>query len=111
MHELHQCLLSKTRYWTTLNGGLNKTYYYEDNLHLLENGNKKLALSIKTKLDNIRVTYHEITINEKEVPSLKTSDPTIKSAGRPDYQKGNNNLIKKLAIKLYHQKKMSNCGH
>ena len=73
--------------WTTLNGGLNRTYYYEDYLHLLENGNKKLALSIKTKLYNIRVNCHEIAINEKEVLSLKTSDPTKKSLDRPDYRK------------------------
>ena len=46
--------------WTTLDGGFNKTFYYKDNIHLLENGNKKLALSIKTKLDNIRVNCREI---------------------------------------------------
>ena len=42
---------------------------------------KKLALSIKTKL-NDRVNSHKITINKKEVPSLKTSDPTIKSVNK-----------------------------
>ena len=50
--------------WTTLDGGLNKTFYYKDNIHLLKNGNKKLALSIKTKLDNIKINFHEIAINE-----------------------------------------------
>ena len=44
-----------------------------------------MALSIKTKLDKIKVNCHEITINEKTVPPLKTSDPTIKAADRPDY--------------------------
>ena len=75
MHELQQCLLSKTRY------GLDKprwwaqqTFYYKDNIHLLENGNKKLALSIKTKLDNIRINCHEIAINEKLVPTIKAVD-------------------------------------
>ena len=60
--------------WTTLDGGLNKTFYYKDNIHLLENGNKKLAISIKTKLDNIRVNCHEITINKKVVPTIKAVD-------------------------------------
>ena len=60
--------------WTTLGGGLNKTFYYKDNIRLLENGNKKLALSIKTKLDNIKVNCHEITINKKVVPTTKTVD-------------------------------------
>ena len=59
---------------TTLDGGLNKTFYYKENIHLLENGNKKLALSIKTKLDNIRVNCHEITINKKVVPTIKAVD-------------------------------------
>ena len=71
-------LLKPDTDWTTLDGGLNKTFYYKDNIHLLENGNKKLALSIKTKLENIRVNCHEITINEKDTPTMKTVD-------RPDY--------------------------
>ena len=62
---------------------VSKTYYRKENLHLLET-EKKLALSIKTKLYNIRVNFHEITINEKEVPSLKISDPTIEAVDRPD---------------------------
>ena len=45
---------------------------------------KKIALSIKTKLYNIRVNFLEITINEKEVSSLKISDPTIEAVDRPD---------------------------
>ena len=57
--------------WTILDGGLNKTFYYKDNIHLLENGNIKLAISIKTKLDNIGVNCHEITINKKVVPTIK----------------------------------------
>ena len=60
--------------WTTLDGGLNKTLYYKDNTHLLENGNKKLAVSIKTKLDNIRINCHEIAINEKVLPTIKAVD-------------------------------------
>ena len=44
-----------------------------------------MALSIKTKLDKIKVNCHEITTNEKTVPPLKTSDTTIKAADRPDY--------------------------
>ena len=33
MHQLHQCLLPKTDTdWTTLDGGLNKTFYYKDNI-------------------------------------------------------------------------------
>ena len=57
-------LLKPDTDWTTLDGGLNKTFYYKDNIHLLKNGNKKLALSIKTKLDNIKINFHEIAINE-----------------------------------------------
>ena len=34
---------------------------------------KKLALSIKTKLDN-RVNCHRVTINEKVVPTIKAVD-------------------------------------
>ena len=68
--------------WTTLDGGLNKTFYYKDNINLQENGNKKLALSIKTKLDNIRVNCHKITINEKIVPTIKAVDYQ-----RADYRK------------------------
>ena len=60
--------------WTTLDGGLNKRLYYKDNTHLLENGNKKLAVSIKTKLDNIRINCHEIAINEKVLPTIKALD-------------------------------------
>ena len=60
--------------WTNLDGGLNKTFYYKDNIHLLENGNKKLALSVKTKLDNIRINCHKIAINEKVVPTIKAVD-------------------------------------
>ena len=57
-----------------LDGGLKKTFYYKDNIHLLENGNKKLALPVKTKLDNIRVNCHKITINKKVVPTIKAVD-------------------------------------
>ena len=61
--------------WTTLDGGLKKTFcYYKDNIHLLENGNKKLALSIKLKLDNIRINCHQITINRKVLPTIKAVD-------------------------------------
>ena len=56
--------------WTILDGGLNKTFYYKDNIYLLENRNKKLALSIKTKKDKIRINFHEIAINEKVVPTI-----------------------------------------
>ena len=60
--------------WTSLDGGLNKTFYYKDNIHLLKNGNKKLVLSIKTKLNNIRISCHDITINEKVVATIKAVD-------------------------------------
>ena len=60
--------------WTILDGGLNKTFYYKDNIHLLENGNKKLALPIKTKLDTIKINCHEITINEKVALAIKAVD-------------------------------------
>ena len=60
--------------WTTLDGGLNKTLYYKDNTHLPENENKKLAVSIKTKLDNIRINCHEIAINAKVLPTIKAVD-------------------------------------
>ena len=60
--------------WTTLDGGLSKTFYYKDNIHLLEKGNNKLALSIKTKLDHFRINCHEIAINEKVVPTIKVVD-------------------------------------
>ena len=73
--------------WRKLNGGLSKTYYYKENLLLLENGNKNLVLSIKAKPDNKSVICHEITINEEEVPALKTYDPTIKAVDRPDYRR------------------------
>ena len=63
--------------WTTLVGGFNKTFYYKDNIHLLENRNKKLPISIKTKLDNTRVNCHEICINKKVVPTLKAVDYQI----------------------------------
>ena len=68
------CFLKPDTDWTTLDGKLNKTFCYKDNIHLLKNGNKKLALSIKTKLDNIRVNCHEITINKKVVPTIKAAD-------------------------------------
>ena len=86
--------------WTNLDGGLNKTFYYKDNIHLLENGNKKLALSIKTKLDNITTNCHGIAINKKVVP-------TIKAVQKPESRlpEGNTNFVKKSTIKLYHQKK------
>ena len=67
-------LLKPESDWTTLDGGLNKTFYYKDNIQLLENRNKKLALSVKTNLDNIRVNCHEITINKKVVPTIKAVD-------------------------------------
>ena len=74
MHELQQCLLSKTRYrldnprwWAQQNFVLQRQ-------HLLENGNKKLTVSIKTKLDNIRINCHEIAINEKVLPTIKAVD-------------------------------------
>ena len=60
--------------WTTLDGRLNKTIYYKDNIHLLENWNKKLVLSIKTKLVNFKVNCHEITSNKKVVPTMKAVD-------------------------------------
>ena len=63
--------------WTTLDGGLNKTFYYKDNIHLLKNGNKKLVLSIKTKLDNARINCHKTAINEKVVPTIKAVDYQI----------------------------------
>ena len=84
--EVNQLLQYKCTYYThvyflkpdtdctTLDGGLSKTFYYKDNIHLLQNGNKKLALSIKTKLDNIRVNCHDITINEKVVLTIKAVD-------------------------------------
>ena len=87
--------------WATLYGGLNKTFYYKDNIHLLENGNKKLALSIKTKVDHIRINCHEIAINEKVVPTVSKGSRLPESR----LPKGNNNFVKKSTIKLYHQKK------
>ena len=74
--------LKPDTYWTALDGGLNKIFYCKYNIHILENGNKKLALSIKTKLDNIGVNCHEITINEKVVPTVKAVDYQ-----RADYQR------------------------
>ena len=59
--------------WTTRDGGLDKSFYHKDNIHLLENGNKKLALSIKTKLDKIRINCHEITIKKKSRINNKSS--------------------------------------
>ena len=75
MHELLQCLLPKTRYklddprwWAQ------QKFLLQRQIHLLENGNKNLALLIKTKIDNIRVNCHEITINKKVVPTIKAED-------------------------------------
>ena len=59
--------------WTTRDGGLDKSFYHKDNIHLLENGNKKLALSIKTKLDKIRINCHDITIKKKSRINNKSS--------------------------------------
>ena len=81
--------------WTTLDGRLNKTIYYKDNIHLLENWNKKLVLSIKTKLVNFKVNCHEIAINKKVVPTMKAVD----------YQRASNNFVKKWTTKLYLQNK------
>lgn len=64
---------------------VNSTKPTTDNHHLIENENKKLTLSIKAKLNNIRIFCHKITIDAKEVPSLKTSNPTIKVVNRLDY--------------------------
>ena len=84
MHEIHQRVyfLKPDSDWTTLDGGLNKTFYNKDNIHLLKNGNKKMALSIKTKLDNVRVNCHEVTINEKVVPTI-----TVVDYQRADYRR------------------------
>ena len=46
---------------------------------------QKRALLLETKLNRIRVYCHEFTINEKEVSSLKTSNPKIKALNRPEY--------------------------
>ena len=78
--------------WTTLDGGFNKTFYYKDNIHLLENGNKNLALSVKIKLDKIRENCREI----------KSSTNKISEGRLPE---GNNNFVKKSTIILYHKKK------
>ena len=85
--------------WTNLDGGLNKTFYYKDNIHLLENGNKKLALSIKTKLDHIRINCHEIAINEKVVPTIKVVD----------YQRAE--LCQEIDNQTLPSKEISNCSH
>ena len=91
--------------WTTLDGGFNKTFYYKDNIHFLGNGNKKLALSIKTKLDNIKVNCHEITMNKKVVPTIKAVDYQ-----RADYWKEITTLSRKRQSNCT-IKKMSSCGH
>ena len=67
-------LLKPDAYWTTLDGGINKTFYYKNNIHLFANGNKKLPLPIKTKLDNIKINCYEIAINKNVVPTIKTVD-------------------------------------
>ena len=88
--------------WTILDDGLNRTFYYKDNIYLLKNGNKKLALSIKTKLDKIRTNCHEIAINKKLLPTIKTVDYQ-----RADYRRAIAiaDFVEKLTIKLFHQKK------
>ena len=65
--------------WIQENYTLNTSLYYRDNLHLVENGNSKLAKSIVCELDkvssplilnsneNISITY------DKEFPSLSSS--------------------------------------
>ena len=101
MHELYQCLLPQTRYrldnprwWAQQN------FLLQDNIHLLENGNKKLALSIRTKLDNIRINCHKTTIKPSTKNSTNNKSSTLPESGLPE---GNNNFIKE--IKFSHQKK------
>ena len=92
-------LLKPDTDWTTLDGGLNKTFYYKDNIHLLEKGNNKLALSIKTKLDHIRINCHEIAINETVVPTIKVVD----------YQRAE--LCQEIDNQTLPSKEISNCSH
>ena len=76
MHELHQCLFPKTRYRLD-----NPSWWAQRNIllqrqHPSPRKRKQITgtVSIKTKLDNIRVNCHEITINEKVVPIMKAVD-------------------------------------
>ena len=73
--------------------------------HLLKNGNKKLALLIKIKLDNIRLNCHKITINEKEAPTIKAVDrpdqwTTIATSSR---HRQSNSIVKR-NVKLWSPK-------
>ena len=89
--------------WKTLSSGLNKTCYF--NIYLLENGIKKLILSFKTKLDNISVNFHEITINEKEIPTIKAVDrPVYRRAITTSSRNRQLNSIVKRNIKMQSQK-------
>ena len=105
MHELHKCLLPKTRYRleNSITSGLNKTCYF--NIYLLKNGIKKLTLSFKTKLGNISVHFHEITINEKEIPAIKAVDrPVYRRAITTSSRNQQLNSIVKRNIKMQSQK-------
>ena len=71
----YKCLLSKTRYRLD-----NPRWWAQQNFVLQRQHpsprkrKKKLAVSIKTKLDNIRINCHEIAINEKVLPTVKAVD-------------------------------------
>ena len=66
--------------WTTLNNQLNMKYYYKDFLHLIESGNKKLALSITHFLSIIKpVTLKPLTVSSSYLSPSSLSPNIIKS--------------------------------
>ena len=85
--------------WTTLDGGLNKTLYYKENIHPSKTETKKLALSIKPKLGNIRINCHDC---HQRKSSTNNKGSRLPESRLPE---GNNNFVKKSTIKLFHQGK------
>ena len=107
--------------WATLDGGINKTFYYKDNIHLFENGNKKLPLPIKTKLDNIKINLLQDCHKQKCSTNNKTVDyqwayqPQIRTKTQPEttshpkhiaQTRDNNNISKSIKRKDAKQGKL-----
>ena len=75
MHELHQCLLLKTRYWLE-----NRRWWAQQNFLLQTQHTSPRKRKQKTgtinlkKLDKVKVNCRKITINEKVVLTIKLVD-------------------------------------
>ena len=61
--------------WIRENGHLDKSLFYKDNLHLIEKGYLKLALSIKRKINLIQENFtYTNNIEKKQIPFFNTND-------------------------------------